>query len=421
MGIGRPGWVVLAAVAAVSAPGGDAVAQSLAPRDVQRGVTVGNRPRPDFDPLGVRLGAFRLDASLEAGLGWDSNLFGTRRNTVSDGYGSETAAVSLNSDWSRHAVGASASLDSRQYFSEGDLNWTDWSVGGFGRYDFSADTNLEARYRHIREHLDVYNFDVQTAGIGRPVPYDSDEMQVSGSTRLNRLGLLATGLYRTYRFEDVSIGGVRTPVSVNDFDTTIGAVAASYAFAPGRYVVGVVRLQDIAYSNSLSRDRDSFTWEALAGFEYDFDGVWQGRIAFGWRQRDYRGAALKTLEGPAVEGTLTWAPTQLTTVTFNVARTIEESIRQDAVSYNRTTGALRVDHEYLRNVILGAELRVDRREYESPKQTGTDGLVTLSTRYLLNRSMSVVGTYTFSTRLEATGGFQEYDRNLIQVRLRIAL
>ena len=90
MGIGKPGWFVLASVAAVAAPTGGAEAQSLVPRDVERGITVGTRPRPDFDPLGVRLGGFRLDASLEAGLGWDSNLLGTSRNRVSDGYASET-------------------------------------------------------------------------------------------------------------------------------------------------------------------------------------------------------------------------------------------------------------------------------------------------------------------------------------------
>jgi hypothetical protein len=159
----------------------------------------------------------------------------------------------------------------------------------------------------------------------------------------------------------------------------------------------------------------------MAGFEYDFDGVWQARFTFGWQQRNYRGSQLRTLEGPAIEGTLTYAPTRLTTVSLNVARTIEESIRQDAVSYQRSVAAVRVDHEYLRNVILGAELRLDRREYDRPSQTATDGVVGLSAQYLLNRSMSVVGTYAYSLRLESSGGINEYDRNLIQVRLRFAL
>lgn len=399
---------------------GNAAAQTLAPRDVARGTTVETRSRPDYDPLGVRLGGFRLDGSVEAGAGYDSNLFGRKSNVRGDGYATELGRVSLNSDWTRHAVGVSANTEARQYFSERNQDWTDYTIGGFGRYDFSADTNIDLAYRHYQQHFDVYNFDVQAAGVGQPVPYTSDEVQSTASTRFNRVGVLATGLYRTYRFDDVSLGTTRTPVSLNDFNTAIGAVGATYALAEGRFVTAIVRLQDIKYTNQVSRERDSFTWEGLVGFQYDFDGVWQGRVGVGWRQRKYEGN-IKTLEGLALEGQLTYIPSQLTTVTLRVARTIEESIRRDAVSYLRTTGGIRVDHELLRNVILGGEARADRREYTSPRENATDGVLQFDARYLLNRNIALVGTYAYSRRLENTGGFQEYDRNIVQVRLRVAL
>ena len=405
-----------------------AVAQTLAPRDVARGVTVESRARPDYDPLGVRLGAFRLDTAVEAGAGYDSNLFGSKNNVVSDGYATEAGSIALASDWTRHAVGVSAAMQSRQYFSQNRLDWTDYSIGGFGRYDITAETNVELAYRHYQEHFDVYNFDVQAARIGQPVPYNSDEVQATGSTRFNRVGLLATGLYRTYRFDDINQGAATTAASLNDgrvslnnFNTAIGAIGATYLLTEGRSLTAVVRVQDIDYTNQLSRARNSLTLEGLLGFQYDFDGVWQGRIAVGWRRRDYEGR-IKTLEGAAVEGNLTYIPSQLTTVTFRVGRTIEESIRQDAVSFIKTTGGVRVDHELQRNVILGGELRADRREYPSPNAaTATDGVLQFDARYLLNRNVALVGTYAYSRRLENTGGFQEYNRNLIQFRLRIAL
>jgi hypothetical protein len=406
--------------------------QRVTPQEVQRGVTVETRQRPDFDPLGVRLGGFRVDGFFEAGAGYDSNVFGRPRAVIGDGYATETGGVTIGSDWTRHGIGASASVDSRQFFSRSELNWTDWNIGGFGRYDIDAQTNVEGRYRHYREHLDVFNVDVQNAGIFVPVAYDSDEFQVAGNTRFNRLGVTALGLYRTYRFEDIDIGSTAQDTSRNSFDTLIGALGTSYAFAPGRFITGVVRLQDISYTENVARDplnptgviprdRDSFGWAALVGFEYDFDGVWAGRIGVGWQQRNYRGAQLKTLEGPALEGRLSWSPSQLTTVTLNVARTLEESIRLDAVSYQRTTFGLRVDHEFLRNVILGAELRADRREYDQPSETATDGVAQLNGRWLINRSLSLTGSYAYNRRIESTGRAEEFDRNLVQVRLRIAL
>lgn len=421
MGKNKIGCCVAVALLAGGLPAATAHAQRVAPQEVQRGVTVETRPRRDFDPVGVRLGGFRLDGFLEAGLGYDSNVFARENNVVGDGYGTELGNVTLGSDWTRHAVGASANINARQYFSRTDLNWTDWNIGGFGRYDVDARTNVDLRYRHYREHLDVFNFDVQSAGIFRPVPYDSDEAQISGTTQLNRLGLTAVGLYRTFRFEDVDINNQRLFTSNNSFDTAIGAFAGSYAFAPGRSITGTVRLQDISYTDSISRGRDSFTWVALAGFDYDFDGVWAGRIGVGYQQRDYNSPLIKTLEGPAFEGRLSWSPTLLTTVTLNVARTLEESIRQNAVSYIRTTGGVRVDHELLRNIILGGELRADRREYDSTNQKATDGVAQIDGRWLINRSMSVSGSYSYNRRIESTGGAIEYDRNLVQLRLRIAL
>ncbi|MFC7474012.1 outer membrane beta-barrel protein [Dankookia sp. GCM10030260] len=418
-----PAWVA-GAVFLGTLPLSGAVAQSAAGisrQDVERGMTVASRQRRDYNPLGVRLGAFTLNALADGGPGFDSNLLGTKSNKTSDGFMDESASVSLDSDWSRHGVGVSGNMDARQYFTNSEYDWIDWDVGTYGRYDFSSRTNAEARYRHYRDHLDVYSIDVQSAGISRPVPYDSDEFQATGTTQLGRVGLVGTGMHRTYRFQNVVIGGVPNLVSLNDFDTTIGALGTSYAFSQGRFANVIFRVQDISYQKEVSRGRDSFTWEVLGGFTYDFDGVWQGRIAFGWRERSYKDPNLKNLSGPAVEGQLTWAPTLLTTVRFNVARTIEESIRQDAVSFNRTAGGVGVDHELRRNIILSGDFRADYRQYTSPTQTAFDGIFTATARYLLNRNMSVIGTYAYSRRFEASNGLPEYDRNLFQVRLRVAL
>lgn len=413
------GFLGLAGLGA-ALPAGPAMAQLGTIPDVARGVTVTNRPRPDYAPLGVHLGGFRLDGFAELGPGLDSNIFGRRRGVKADGFTEEAVGLAVESQWTRHVLGLSANFDSRQHFRNSGLDYQDFDVGGFGRYDFSAVTSLEGGFRHYRDHLDVYSADVQAAGFSRPVPFTSDEAVVTARTRLNRIGLVANGAYRTYRFEDTVIAGQPQRLSQNDFASAAGNFGASYTFVPGRTVTALLRLQDIRYDNVAARARDSFTWEALFGFEYDLDGVWQGRLAVGWQQREYDGP-LKALQGPAIQGQLTWLPTQLTTVRFNLARTIEESIRQDAVSYQRTRAGITLDHEYLRNVILSADARLDRREYDRPSQTITDAVFTLSARWLLNRGVALIGSYSHSARLEATGGIEKYDRNLVQVRLRFSL
>lgn len=402
-------------------------AQQSLRNETARGTTVATRPRADFDPLGVRLGAFRARAAAELGIGYDDNLFGTRRNQTSDFFGTTRLEGSIESDWSTHAVGATASIDDRRYLDRTEQDFTDWSVGLFGRYDINPDTNIEARYNHVVAHLETSSVDVQATGINRPVQYAFDEVQLQAQTRLNRIGLTGIANYRNYSFENINFGAPLAPgaqdpgrFSAFDFESLIGAVGVSYALATGRFINVTGRVQDISYKEAAQRGRDSTTYEGLVGFTYDFDGIWQARIAVGWRERSYEGN-FQNLSGPAFEGEVIWQPTLLTTVTFAGRRTIEESIRGNAVSFTRTLGQVNVDHEYLRNVILGAEVAVDRREYESPSQEATDAIGVLSARWLINRNLALVGSYQHVRRLSASAGFEEYDRNLVQLRLRIAL
>lgn len=424
--LARKSGVVFAAV--LIATPGLVLGQGVPRGEAARGTTVLNRERADFDPIGVRLGAFRANAAAELGIGYDDNIFGTRRRT-SDGYGILAAEGDIRSDWSRHAVGGSASVEQRRYWSETEQNWTDYSVGLFGRYDVNADTNVEARLNRVQEHLDTFSIDVQEADLARPVPYAYTEAQVQATTRFNRIGLTGIINYRDYSFEDVEFSGPPPAPGAADpgrlsrfnFESWIGAVGVSYQLSPGRFVNLIGRYQDIRYEEAAQSGRNSKTWEGLVGFTYDFDGIYAVRAAVGYRQRDYEGAGIRSLSGPAFEGELTYQPTLLTTLRLSGRRTIEESIRNNAVSYVRTQAAFNVDHEYLRNVILGVELQLDRREYEQPTERATDGVAILSARWLINRNLSLVGSYQHVRRLDNSTGVEEYDRNLVQVRLRVAL
>lgn len=425
--MGASRWRIVAALGVVTLPA-FAEAQAIPRGETSRGQTVASRPRADFDPLGVRLGAFRANAAAALGIGYDDNLFGTRNDTVADGYASFGGEADIASEWSRHAVGAAGRIERRSYFEETDQDWTDYSVGVFGRYDIDAVSSVELRLNRVQEHLETSSVDVQEAGLSRPVPYAYNEAQVSGQTRFNRLGVLLIGNWRSYAFENVDLGPAPVPgapapgdVSRFDYESLLGALGLSYELAPGRFLNLITRYQDISYDDASQRGRDSRTWEVLGGFTYDFDGVWAVRAAAGWRERDYEGANLDNLSGPAFEAEVTWQPTLLTTVSFGARRSIEESIRTNAVSYTRTQGQLRVDHEYLRNVILTGEIGADYRDYEDPDQQATDGYLVLSARWLINRNVALVGSYQHVRRLNATAGLDEYDRNLFQLRLRIAL
>lgn len=405
-----------------------AAAQGVPRGEAVRGVTVADRARDDFDPLGVRLDGFRIDAAAELGLGYDDNLFGSQNNTEGDFFATLGADAAVRSDWTTHALGLTGRVEQRRYLDNGNQDWTNYAIGAFGRYDITPDTNVQLLLNRVQEHLEVDSVDLQQGNISEPVPYTYNEVQLQGQTRFNRLGVLLLGNWRGYSYEDVDVGPAPAPgapapgeISRFDFDSASAALGFSYELAPGRNLTLITRYQDISYDNAVQRARDSQTWEVLGGFTYDFDGIWAFRGAVGYRQRDYEGAGIPNLSGPAFEGTVIYQPTQLTTLTAGASRTIEESIRNNAVAFTRTRAQVRVDHEYLRNVILSAELGGNRREYEQPDEQSTDGYALLQARWLINRNLALVGSYQHTRRLSASEGISEYDRNLVLLRLRVAL
>lgn len=418
--VNRAWFVVLAFLAALWSP--QAEAQMVLPEVTVRSPTVANRWRPDYQPYGIRLGGFRLDGTAEAGAGYNDNLAPTAPERLSGIFLDEALRLSLASDWTRHSVQMDVSQATRRHPDQGTLDWTDYEVGLSGRYDIERASSISIGYRHIRGHLDVTDFDVQQAGLNRPVPFDSDVVRAAGTAALNRITLAGAVEYRTMRYtEDDGAFPLRGIADGRDYDRTTGELSASYSFLPGRDVTVLTRVTDISYRQSGQSGRDSVSWEALAGVRYDLTGLWGLRFAIGYQQRDYESSAFRSLSGPAFEGQLLYLPSQLTTITLTTRRSIEESTRADNVSYTRTLVRLNLDHELLRNVILSAELRGEHREYNQTKESVTDGIGIVSAQVFLNRRVSLMASYQRYQRLQASAGIREFDQNLFLLRLRFAL
>src|SRR5258708_6404154 len=91
------------------------------------GVTVASRARPDFDPLGTRLGSFVLHPRLEEGLGYDSNVFGGSSPRGSWVVGTHPSLL-VGSDWSRNSLGLYVGIDDVRTVDQPRQSRTDWTA-----------------------------------------------------------------------------------------------------------------------------------------------------------------------------------------------------------------------------------------------------------------------------------------------------
>src|SRR5262245_16215945 len=105
------GW---AAAPEANAQGADYQRPSFGKRGVGQGdwifvpplKSVFQRPRPDYDPNGLRLGGFLLYPELSVQSVYDSNVFADENHTHDDVIFTATPAFRLQSDWNVHMLGA---------------------------------------------------------------------------------------------------------------------------------------------------------------------------------------------------------------------------------------------------------------------------------------------------------------------------
>src|SRR6266852_6386165 len=79
--------------------------------------SVFERARPDYDPLGIRLGSFLAYPAARLAETYDSNVFATTSNTKDDFYTTFSPSIALRSDWNVHSLAFQASSQTKRYTS----------------------------------------------------------------------------------------------------------------------------------------------------------------------------------------------------------------------------------------------------------------------------------------------------------------
>jgi hypothetical protein len=144
-----PALVALWAVPAAAQITEEPFLQSEIPFDFDRGrnVSVVDRERPEYQALGIQTGGFTLFPRLQAGVGYSDNVFGSDVNKREDVFFTLDPQITASSNWSRHALSATASANIRRYAEEDLKNTEGWNLGVDGRYELVGSSYLAAGAR----------------------------------------------------------------------------------------------------------------------------------------------------------------------------------------------------------------------------------------------------------------------------------
>jgi hypothetical protein len=397
----------------------DASAQQL-----YRGDTVLTRPRPELDPLGVRLGSFFLFPRAGVVESFNDNIFATEHDKENDFITQLQPSASLESNWTRHAWNLGAEADFGLYAKNNGENYQDFAVATDGRIDITRDQTLNLGGGVAKRHEERDNPDSIRGGKDPTVFYQYDSF-ASYYNNFGRINGTFNGAFLRRDYDDTdTFAGPNINNDDRDRNDYTGDLRVGYEIVPEYEAFvsgGANRRKYDTTPDDGGVDRDSWGWGVNLGVAFDISGITVGDFFIGWRQQNYSSDKnLNNTSGLNVGTSVDWNVTTLTTVGARVARTIEETTEAGASGYFATAGLLTVDHELLRNLLLNASFGVTNNDYEGIRRNDFIYNAGVGGEYLMNRYVTATLGYTFRRRdsHDAPGGDQDYTENV--VRLGIA-
>jgi hypothetical protein len=391
-------------VALAQSVGGDlsgAQAESNFARD--RNVAVRERPHPEYEAAGIREGGFLVFPRIEADVEYDDNIFATPTNKTSDTIWRLKPEISAVSQWSRHSLRFSAGLATDGYSQHSSENTTDWNVAADGRLDFAGRANVSGGLSFARLTEPRTSSNQATGGAfgagspAKPVEYDLAMGNIGWTKEFNRLKLGLRGDWSRYDYHDVPlVGGGILDEDLRDRTITALTARSDYAISPATAIFFEVSSNDRKFRvtpPAPQLKQDSSGYEVLTGVNFELGHLARGEVGVGYLRQNYKAAGNADISGAGFRGKLEWFPSQLTTVTFRSARSVEDSgvvgLTGLTGGYLFTDTGVSIDHELRRNIILNGAVSYTNSDYKQIDRTDNRLLWTVSATYLMNRRVGI--------------------------------
>ncbi|HUH83123.1 MAG TPA: outer membrane beta-barrel protein, partial [Stellaceae bacterium] len=154
----------------------------------------------------------------------------------------------------------------------------------------------------------------------------------------------------------------------------------------------------------------------------DLTGVTYVDAYVGYLDQLYDSTLLGSLSGVDFGANAVWNVTELTSVSFNVSRNVQDAPTSvvgaaSVPGYFHTVVGARVDHELLRNLLLNGQVTYANDDFQGENRTDSDYLATVGAKYLLNRNLYLGANYTFEHRdSSGTQAINQFNRNIFMLR-----
>jgi len=374
----------------------------------------------DYKPLGIRAGSFMLHPGVELAVQWTDNAFFTDEKGIeNDTIYHIRPYITAQSTWSRHSLNISLAADIARYNKYGFRDYEDYFFTIGGRVDVRSRSffSYSANYMNLHEGLNSRDSE---QGF-EPTRYNLYGASLGYDHTFNRLSL---GLSYTHSWLDFDnafsiVDGV---INNQDRDRNSGTwmARAGYQFQTDKQVYVSYSGSKIKFKEAEDRngfDRSGYSHSIDGGISFTVTGKLNGSLGVGYHIRTYEDPFLPDTDGWGGSGSLQWAATDLTSVYLQIATSVEDTTSEFSSGYLRTLYSVRVDHELLRSLQINFFLSYSDNDYQLVEGAPDDARAWdeiwragLGVSYFINRHMYLNASYDYE-KLKTNVPNDGYDVN----------
>ena len=384
---------LLALVVGTAAP---AYAQEVLPPTeslvtFNRSTTVQERRLKGYEARGLSLGTLKLEPQLTLSPRFTDNVYSTTGNRKSEFYVNVSPQIQAGLQTGQTLVALQATADLVRHAEFLSENQDNVRTSGFVLQSIGPGTKLGAGMQYENASIDRESQQAFALTV-RPFRYHIKSYAIRASQKFAGLLLSAQGGITQYSYGNGRlVDGTLVDQSFNDRERKRAQVRAEV-----KQSASIAYFIEATYdATSFDRltdalvDRSSDRLKVLVGTRFELPILARGDIAIGYTKSQFKGDIFRSFSGLAVSSDITFFPTQLTNVTLNARREVQDAGISQSSGYVALVGGVRVDHELLRALILTAQAQYERDSFNNIDRTDRRLTYLFGSRVKLNRNITL--------------------------------
>ncbi len=374
---------------------------------------------PRYNQKPIPVGSFNISPEVIFSGGLNSNTLAADLEEAEDSFVGFTPAISLDSDWLRHALSAYVEVDHREYSELDSESRTNAKIKLRGRLDVGENSSITLEFAGADETED------RTALSNLPTSLEPNEYTMASG----RIGFdhqagrvqLATSLGLTsYDYDDTELEeDLFQDQDFRDREELTVAGRVAYAMSRDAAIYASAEHTEAEYTpagffNAFSRDHSGTV--LLVGTDFEFGTRVRGDIGVGYQYYTYDDASFEDISDIAFAGHLDWMLSPSTTLSAEAERSVIDPGVILSNAAIETGASVRLEQGLSPRFFLSGEAGFTQYAFETIDRDDDRVDLRFGANWKINQSIWLEGGYEV---IDQSSDVQAFTDNRMMLKMRI--